>query len=212
MKLKDAIKQKGHPFNIPDCSRNELPLFFKELEFKTGAEIGVYKGQFTEKFCEQGIKMYAIDNWAVYQYEGKTYHTQERQDILFEKTKKRLSRYKDCVVIRKNSVDAAIDFERGSLDFVYLDSDHAFRGIADDIFEWYGRVRSGGIVSGHDYAYTGTNSKDANAYRTFCHVGPVVDAFIKAFNIENYYVFGRTRPLQEEAKNDIYLSWMFFKP
>ena len=212
MKLTDAIKEKGCPFNVPDCGRDQLPEFFKEMNFKVGAEIGVYKGQFTEKFCQKGLKMYAIDNWLVYQVAGKTYHTQERQDFLYEKTKKRLAAYNDCTVVRKNSMDAVADFEPESLDFVYLDSDHIFRGIADDIYEWYSKVRKGGVISGHDYAYTGTDPKASNSYYTFCHVGPVVDAFIKAFKIENFYVFGRSKPPEEEQKDDMYLSFMFFKP
>lgn len=208
MKLIDGIKEKGNPFWIPDCSREELPEFFKELGFKVGAEIGVYKGQFTEKFCQKGLKMSAIDNWQVYLGGAENHQAQERQDVLYKKTMTRLSNY-DCTVIRKNSLDALSDFEPGSLDFVYLDADHSFRGIADDIYEWYRKVRSGGIISGHDYACADSIPWAHNEY---CKVGEVVDAFIKAFDIENYYVFGRSKPLELEAKNDRYLSWMFLKP
>lgn len=212
MRLIDALKKESKPFKVPNCSRDELPEFFRYLGFQVGAEIGVYKGQFTEKFCQKGLKMYAIDNWQVWKYAGKTYHTQARQDVLYEKTKKRLSRYANCTVLRKNSMDAVADFDYESLDFVYIDSDHSFRGIAEDIIEWYGRVKKGGVISGHDYAYTGNDLQAKISYNTFCQVGVIVDAFIKAFGIENYYVFGNSEPLEKETKNDQYLSWMFLKP
>lgn len=198
-----------------NCSRDELPEFFKHLGFKVGAEIGVYKGEFTEKFCQKGLKMYAIDNWLIYKIAGvvvRGQKGQDRQDHLYESTKKRLASYKDCVVIRKNSMDAVADFAPESLDFVYLDADHSFRGIADDLYEWYWRVKKGGIISGHDYAYTGTNPRDANNFKTYCHVKPVLDTFIKAFGVENYYIFGRPNKQLVKDKNDIYLSWLFFKP
>ena len=67
MEIIDAIKKhKGRPFEIPDCSRDDLPQFFKQMVFKVGAEIGVYKGAYTKKFLEVGLKMYGIDPWLAY--------------------------------------------------------------------------------------------------------------------------------------------------
>ena len=57
MKLIDGLKLQGLPALIPDSSREELPSVFKSMGFKVGAEIGVYRGEFTKLFCEQGIKM-----------------------------------------------------------------------------------------------------------------------------------------------------------
>lgn len=201
MKLIDGIKEKGCPFNIPDSSRNDLPDLFCEMGYKVGAEIGVYKGKFTEKFCQKGLKMYAIDNWLVYHGGAENHQTQERQDFLYERTRRNLSKYPDCEVIRKNSMDAVGDFAYESLDFVYLDGDHSFKGIAEDIYAWCRIVKKGGIVSGHDYS----------CISDYCHVGIVVDAYVKAFKIENYYTFGRSKPFDEEDKDDRYLSWMFIK-
>ena len=42
MNINDGIKHKGKPYFIPDCSRDDLPKFFKERGFKVGAEIGSY--------------------------------------------------------------------------------------------------------------------------------------------------------------------------
>lgn len=213
MKLIDAIKHQGSPFDVPNCSRDELPEFFKSLGFKTGAEIGVYKGEFIEKFCKSGFKMYAIDNWIIKEIAGVKVPGQKdqaRQDYLYEKTKKRLAPY-DCRVLRKSSMDAVNDFGAESLDFVYIDAEHSFRGIAEDLYEWYLRVRKGGVIAGHDFAYSGTDPSAQASFNANSHVPQMVKTFVEAFNIPNFYVFGRSKPIVEEAKNDLYLSWMFFK-
>lgn len=212
MQLIQAIKHQGDPFYIQDCARDEVPEFFKSLGFETGAEIGVYKGKFTEKFCQEGFKMFAIDNWLVWKGDPNNHQPQERQDFLYERAKSRLSHYKNCSVIRKNSSDAVKDFKPGSLDFVYIDADHSFRGIADDIHEWFQIIRSGGVISGHDYNYTGSDQRAKESFNTFCQVPQLVDTFTKAFKIKNYYVFGRTKDEPNEQTNDLYLSWLFFKP
>lgn len=206
MKLIDGIKLKGSPVNIPGCSRERLPEFFKEMGYNIGAEIGVYKGEFTKLFCDAGLKMYAIDPWHAYSSSGRTHKRQERQDFLYGHASRLLSRCNDCTVIRKTSMDAVKDFKDGSLDFVYIDGNHSFKYIAEDIYEWSFKVRKGGIVSGHDYYCT---SPGAN--NVICHVSVIVDAYIKVYGIKNWYTFGRSKPLTEEKRYDRVLSWMWIK-
>jgi hypothetical protein len=206
MKLIEGIKQKGRPYHIENCSRDELPQFFVEMRFKVGVEIGVYKGAFTEKFCKAGLFMYAIDPWKSYEGAGRTQKDQARQNFLYGHTQRTLAPYKNCNIIRKSSMEAVNDFETRSLDFIYIDGDHRFPFIAQDLYEWYWKIKPGGIISGHDYFCTSPGSNNV-----ICQVGAVVDAFVKAFGIENLYTFGRSKPLELEAKDDRYLSWMFFK-
>jgi hypothetical protein len=204
MILIDAIKHKDNPFWVPDCPRNDLPEFFLDMGYKVGAEIGVFKGEFTKKFCEVGLKMYAVDPWIGYVGAGRSEKVNDKQNKNFQYAKKTLAPYPNCKIIRKTSMDAVKDFKDGSLDFIYIDGDHRFRYIAEDISEWEKKVRSGGAVSGHDYFFT-----NPHANNVICHVGPVVDAFIKIKGIENFYVFGQ---LKNGEKNDRTSSWMWIKP
>ncbi len=206
MKLQEAIKYQGKPFYIPDCSRMELPEFFKNMGFVLGAEIGVYKGKYCEKFCLAGINMYAIDPW-----KDSNLQRQQRQDYLYNYAKKVLEKTKKCVVIRKSSMDAVKNFENESLDFVYIDADHSYNETYNDIHYWYKIVKKGGIISGHDYEYSGNENRALQAYNATCQVKKAVDDFIKEMNIKNFYTFGRSKKIELESKNDRYLSWMFFK-
>lgn len=49
------------------------------------------------------------------------------------------------------SVDAAATFADNSLDFVFIDADHSYENVKQDINAWLPKVRLGGILAGHDY-------------------------------------------------------------
>ena len=204
MKLVDGLKLIGRPAEIPDCSRDDLPQLFVQLGFKVGAEIGVYKGEFSEKLSKAELKLYAVDPWLIYKDYGNP-RGQSRLDFQYEHTKRVLSPYPKCTIIRKTSMEAVEDFKDESLDFVYIDGNHEFRYIAEDLYEWTKKVRKGGIVSGHDYFYV-KNGTGAQIW----HVAYVLKAFVGAYGISNWYLLGRKNALPGE-KRDKWRSWMFFK-
>ena len=205
MKLTDAIKQTGRPFEIPDCSRDDLPNFFLEMGYKTGAEIGVYKGEFSQKLAKTGLNFYAIDPWKIYKgFENP--RGQTRLDFQYEHTKRVLSPYPNTKIIRKSSMEAVEDFEDESLDFVYIDANHEFRYIAEDLYEWTKKVRKGGIVAGHDYYFVQSGTK-----KPVWDVANVLKAYVDTFNIPNWFLLGSEKPLPGE-KRDQWRSWMFKKP
>lgn len=202
MNLIDAIKKSGRPFEIPDVSRNDLPDFFVKLGFKVGAEIGVKKGEFSEIICQAGLKLYGIDPYLMYD----DYVEPETQESLNQAMKKAAARLKnyDFIPIKKSSVDALQDFADESLDFVYIDGNHSFKFVTEDIFEWSKKVKKGGVISGHDYVYM------ANRNSHFVHSKYVVDAYTKAFSIPSWYVIGRKEKIRGE-KRDTYRSWFWIQ-
>lgn len=181
MKIIEALNVEGCPFVIADCGRNDLPEFFKQMGFKVGAEIGVDTALFTEALCKGGFKLFAIDPWLNYSDYRWLEADQKRMDEHFEKAKQRLAPY-DCTIIRKTSMEAIKDFEDGSLDFVYIDGNHGFKYVTEDIYEWSKKVRKGGVIAGHDYM---------NGEKLFhMDVKWVVDAYTKAAHIDKWYILG----------------------
>jgi hypothetical protein len=231
--IKKGLKLKGSPAEIPDTTRLDLPEFFKEMGFKVGVEIGVYKGIFTKEFCDAGIKMFGIDPWIAYKnYRNRKKFTtknltkyQKRQDLLYNYTLKHLKEYIDsglCEIIRKTSMDAVGNFEDESLDFVYIDGNHGFKFIAEDLVEWSKKVKRGGVVSGHDYIQI----KNPPDHPDAVQVIHVLHAYIKAFGIDNFYVLGRKKipgkriskknydiyvHSGKEEKRDRWRSWFWIK-
>ncbi len=203
MKLIDAIKEGGHPFEIPNCSRDDLPQFFVEMGYKVGAEIGVYKGEYTKKFLDVGLTMYGIDPWLDYQQ----YHNsrgQKRINDLYEHTRKVIAPYPNCTLIKKTSMEALSDIPDESLDFVYIDANHLLRYVIDDICEWSKKVKKGGVISGHDFFY------EKRDQINIVQVPFALKAYTDAYNIKNWYVLGREEIIKGE-KRDRWRSWMWIK-
>ena len=131
--------------------RNELALYFGQLGFKIGAEVGVCDGRYSQKLCESipGLKLYCVDAWRAYSDNSQD-GTQKQLDKCLRITLDRLKDY-DVTIMMKWSLDAAREIPDNSLDFVYIDCNHKFDYVMEDIIAWARKVRKGGIVSGHDY-------------------------------------------------------------
>ncbi len=147
-------------------NRPELRLLFKELGFKIGAEIGVFRGRHAEQLCIgiPDLRLYCIDPWMSYplsigrvfatsspqSQKEPVYQRQEVVDSWYRYADRRLRKY-NTIIIRKTSVKAVKNYPEGFFDFVHIDGDHSYQSVIDDLTEWSKRVRVGGIVSGHDY-------------------------------------------------------------
>src|SRR3972149_7377656 len=155
-------------------NRSELAKYFAELGFKVGAEVGVYRGDYSAELCANNpeLKLYCIDSWGT-PLPGKGEGVDKKN--AFRKAQKLLAPY-NCELIKKFSMDAVKDFEDNSLDFVYIDGNHHFDYVAQDIINWAKIVRPGGIVSGHDYR------KDKNERIPF-HIIQATHAYTDAHKI-----------------------------
>merc|ERR1712194_950113 len=63
-------------------------------------------------------------------------------------------------LIETRSEDFVDRVPDGSLDFVFIDGNHSFHAVAEDIRRWSAKVKPGGLVSGHDLfnpAFEGVN-------------------------------------------------------
>jgi len=122
-----------------------------------GAEVGVQTGLYSETLLKHwhGKRLYSIDPWR--EWDRTTYRdpsnvAQAKQEELFLETRQRLTPFQErSVIVRKTSAEAAQDFPDRSLDFVYLDAQHQYEAIREDIALWRPKVKSGGILAGHDF-------------------------------------------------------------
>jgi hypothetical protein len=206
MTLLEAVRTGGNPTVVKGCNRRMLPGLFVDLGYKVGAEIGVALGEFSECFCQAGLKMFSVDPWKPYPG-GKIARSRASQESYYKQAKTRLAPYGGLsVIVRKTSERAVKDFEDNSLDFVYIDGNHLFDAAAFDIFNWTRKVRPGGIVSGHDYFNTLPGARG-----TLCHVKSVVDAYVEAFAIKNWCVIEQIGPRSRTVHDDKYPSWFWVK-
>lgn len=144
----------GHQriIEIPDMDRNDLAKLFAKLKFEKGAEIGVERGIYSEVLLKANPKLhlYSVDPWKGYRkYEDMK--NQHYLNVNYNITRKRLAPYKTCEIIRKSSEGALKDFAPRTLDFVYIDGNHAYEYVWEDLNGWSKVIRLGGIAAGHDY-------------------------------------------------------------
>lgn len=205
MTIYDGVKTlKGSGVEIPDCGRNDLPEFFKQMGYRVGVEVGTAKGLYAEVIGKAGLKLYCVDPWAPAPDYNRPSFT-ERLSAEYEEAKTRLAPY-DCTLVRKLSMDAVKDFEDESIDFVYIDGHHGFKYVTEDIFEWSKKVKKGGTISGHDYIVT----KSATNSPYVCQVPFVIDAYTKAFKIKDWYLLGRKHAPEGETR-DPQRSWLWIR-
>lgn len=79
-------------------------------------------------------------------------------------------------VLRMKSDQAADLFRPEQLDFVYIDGNHHESQVSRDILRWWGLVKVGGLIGGHDY-YDCDQPATAERPRYLCQVKSAVDRF-----------------------------------
>lgn len=185
------------PFELDLCRKLVLPTLFKELGFNKGVEIGVLDGIYSAILCETNpdLKLYSVDKWEVYPI-YKNRRRQWQYNIFYDEAQKKLAPYKNCQIIKEWSMDAVKMFPDESLDFVFIDANHDFEHITEDIAQWGKKVRVGGIISGHDF---GDSPRSL-----FCCVETVVRAWTKAKRINPWFILNSALTVNER-------SWMWVK-
>ena len=128
--------------------------------------------------------IYSIDPWEAYDRYAEPY-TDEAIELCYNEAKKRLAGT-GCVIIREHSMEAVKKFKDGTLDFVYIDGNHEFQHVTNDIAEWGRKIRPGGIISGHDWVRYKRNPQH-------CHVKGVVNAWTFEHHIRPWFVLRGAR-------------------
>ncbi len=195
--------QHPSPIEIPNVGRNTLAALFGELGFKVGAEVGTEKGIYADILCSSnvGVKLYCVDAWECY-VGYRDYLDPKVLADAYETAKKRLKPY-NVELIREYSMDAVKHFPDGSLDFVYIDANHEFPWVVQDVFYWSKKIRRGGIVSGHDYYRSIAKSSR-------CHVVAAIDGFTTAYKVYPWFLLGTKAKVPGQIRDNS-RSWFWVK-
>lgn len=149
-------------------SRKDLGRWLKARGYAIGAEIGVEQGKFAETLCRAGLELLCVDPWKA-EADYRPHLDQAAWDRLMVIACERLAPY-PAAIVRATSLEAAQDVKDGSLDFAYLDAKHDFDSVRDDIFAWRQKVRSGGVLAGHDYNLEGVRLAVGHVFGHFARV------------------------------------------
>jgi DNA-dependent RNA polymerase auxiliary subunit epsilon len=170
----NAVHNTGVTIHKNPAGRNALTNLFTGV----GCEIGTERGRYAQKIAVVSDKLFCIDLWRSYD-NYRQHVTDSYYQEIFEDAKKRLSKY-NVEFIRKDSLEAVLDFENESLDFVYLDANHSYQYIKGDLCLWYTKVKKGGVVSGHDFVKDREGFGVKRAVLEFCEAIPIEELTIWA--------------------------------
>jgi len=74
-------------------------------------------------------------------------------DEQYIRVQEKISVYPEARLIRGISTDVAHEFPDESFDLVFLDARHDFGSVIEDISYWRGKVKKGGVLTGHDWQW-----------------------------------------------------------
>lgn len=150
-----AFKQRGDAILSRLPADTAAPL--------SGVEVGVFLGELSAYLLRErpGLRLTLVDPW-VPAVPGSRYHQSGewhgtlaawQQESFYRQAVARTEFAADRrTVIRLPSVEAANVVADGSQDFVFIDGEHTYEAVREDIAAWLPKLRPGGLLCGHDYA------------------------------------------------------------
>lgn len=142
-KIRDSVRTRNE-------GRKIIKIISKHFGDKMlkGAEVGVFYGINAYRLLRSlNIeRLYLIDSY------DKDILIDLDADRINNRAERNLEEFQSKLKwIKEPSVEAADSIEDKSLDFVYIDAAHDYDSVTEDIEAWLPKIKSGGIMSGHDY-------------------------------------------------------------
>jgi hypothetical protein len=111
--------------------------------------------------------LYMVDNWGTLDQTGDGGFPTEWHEKNFTDAQERVKPFGGkAIFLRGKSVEMAHFVKDESLSWIYIDADHSYNGVWDDLTAWLPKVKKSGVVSGHDYL--NKNYGVLHAVQNFC--------------------------------------------
>jgi len=133
----------------------------KDTRNGTVVEIGLFYGRASAVMMplalDNGNQYYAIDN-----FYGGVDETTPASKIQRSDGAKVMAKFisnmkalginrSDYALYKSNSIEASVYLPDESVDFCFIDSDHAYESVKLDLETWWKKIKINGILGGHDY-------------------------------------------------------------
>jgi len=118
-----------------------------------GAEVGVKEGRFIAHLLHQypSLEMYAVDPWEDQPGANEDY-IGWNWSVIYSQYLSAVNPFGErAIEMRMHSECAAPLVHVGALDFAFIDAQHDYRSVRRDIELWLPKIRTGGLLCGHDY-------------------------------------------------------------
>jgi lipopolysaccharide biosynthesis glycosyltransferase len=138
-------------------TRNEMLKYYcSKLSNPKIVEIGVFRGDFLD-FLVKNCSFESID--AIDLFEGVTCSGDaDGNNVVYYDVGKSylelVNKYKNVLNVRMhktNSITFLQSQEDDTYDIIYIDGDHSYNGVKNDLVNAYNKIKNGGYIMGHDY-------------------------------------------------------------
>lgn len=166
-----------------------------------GVEIGVFHGSNALEML-RGLKikkLYLVDSYVKYWDETK-FRYDDELDLAYKRARSITNDFKDKVVFKKLKSADASKLIPDELDFVYIDANHDYEHVSEDIKNYWEKIKKGGVFSGHDYEQR-EKKEDVR-----WGVTKAVDEFVKKNGLKLYV------ECDNDDKNPGNHDWWVIKP
>ena len=123
-----------------------------------GAEVGVWHGDGANGLlnqCPQIKRLYLVDPYEKAKKEFDEcelqpagYYENQFNGAISDAVKNTMFMSEKCYFVFARSEEVILP---ELLDFVFIDANHNYEEVKKDVEHWYPQLKSGGILSGHDY-------------------------------------------------------------
>ena len=198
LRARYTLEEHKNFTKVVGMSRVNLYELFNSLGFKEGCEVGVWQGKNAFNILQSipNVKLTLVDPYTNHPYVRKP-RTEEKIVAAEAQAYIRLEG-RNVLFLRELSEHAVMDIPDEDLDFVYIDGEHHYDQVMLDLILWSRKVRSGGILCGHDY------------FKDDRHVMGVVYAvndYARIHNIKLYITDIKAEPLSRRS----HTSWFWEK-
>lgn len=142
------------------------------------AEIGVWKGEFSQEILTQKPKeLHLVDPWIHQTHKWVQWAKGEAVKQAYKEVLGKFSNINNVHIHKENS--CAINIGENYFDWVYIDADHSYESVKKDLQHWFRQVKNGGFLCGDDYGWSHPLTKGPK---------PAVDEFVKEndLNLETH--------------------------
>lgn len=171
--------------------RRDLWKLFPDVTECVAVELGAAEGLHSRDLCANGYKLViTVDAWETMPHlKGDASSPQSWHDSNYKNACDLLRPFGGrSKILRGPTTQMAQYVADESVDLVYIDADHSYEGVKNDIKAWWPKLKRGGVCAFHDYEMTQYGVK------------PAVQEFARTINsVDGIYIINL---LPEDAIKD----------